>query len=213
MTKKKIAIAIAAAALAGTCAIGGTLAWLTSTDTVTNTFTVGKVDISISEPNTEFTDSSQIMLTPGAPSVKDPTITVEAGSVDSYVFAKVTNDFGDDMEIAYNTEKWVLVPTTGGAEGVSVYRYLGEIAATGATAKTLEPVFTSVTLKGDAIDVNGDSASSDIAAYFDGKDITIDAYAIQADGLTVEEGEEVWMAAYDTLASTEANGLPTRSNN
>ena len=81
MTKRKIAIAIAAAALAGTCAIGGTLAWLTSSAQITNTFTMGNVKITLDEANlateneSDRTSSNQeYTVYPGAVVEKDPQI-------------------------------------------------------------------------------------------------------------------------------------------
>ena len=42
--KKKYALALAAAAMVGTLAVGGTLAWFTDTETATNVVTMGNVD-------------------------------------------------------------------------------------------------------------------------------------------------------------------------
>ena len=47
--KKKYALALAAAAMVGTLAVGGTLAWFTDTETATNVVTMGNVDITLSE--------------------------------------------------------------------------------------------------------------------------------------------------------------------
>lgn len=47
--KKKLALSIAAAAMIGTLAVGGTLAWFTDVETATNVVTVGEVDITLSE--------------------------------------------------------------------------------------------------------------------------------------------------------------------
>ena len=43
--KKKLVLSLAAAALVGTLAVGGTLAWFTDTETATNVVTTGNVDI------------------------------------------------------------------------------------------------------------------------------------------------------------------------
>ena len=48
--KKKILVLCVVLALAATTIIGGTLAYFTDTDNKTNTFTVGKVDITLTEP-------------------------------------------------------------------------------------------------------------------------------------------------------------------
>lgn len=51
MTKKKIAAFFTAAALCGALAVGSSMAYLTDHDSVTNKFSVGKVDIVGHEPN------------------------------------------------------------------------------------------------------------------------------------------------------------------
>ena len=47
--KKKLVLSLAAAAMVGTLAVGGTLAWFTDTETATNVVTTGHVDISVME--------------------------------------------------------------------------------------------------------------------------------------------------------------------
>lgn len=51
MNKKKAIAVISAAGLAGVLAVGGTMAYLTNTQSATNTFTVGDVEVGIDEPN------------------------------------------------------------------------------------------------------------------------------------------------------------------
>lgn len=46
---KKVMLSLAAAAMVGTLAVGGTLAWFTDTETATNIVTTGKVDIKLDE--------------------------------------------------------------------------------------------------------------------------------------------------------------------
>lgn len=65
--------------------VGGTLAWLTDkTDPVTNTFTVGDINITLDEsPNLD------LKMVPGYSIDKDPVITVDSDSEKCYVFVKV----------------------------------------------------------------------------------------------------------------------------
>ena len=79
--KKKILSLCMVGALAAT-AVGGTLAYFTDTDAETNTFTVGKIDITLNE---EF-DEENANLVPGVDINKDVTITLENGSENSYVW-------------------------------------------------------------------------------------------------------------------------------
>ena len=55
-------------------AVGGTIAWLTdSTDEIKNTFTVGNVDIDLTETaNNSSNDGWEAELNPGSVYVKDP---------------------------------------------------------------------------------------------------------------------------------------------
>jgi len=81
--KKKIVAMCATVALAA-LAVGGTLAYFTDTDEATNTFTSGKVDITLEE---NF-DANNAKLLPGKANAvqKEVSITLEEGSEDSYVW-------------------------------------------------------------------------------------------------------------------------------
>lgn len=87
--KRKSLILILSALVLVLASVGGTLAWLSDSASVTNTFSVGKVDISASEPIWDSSDDHK--LVPGKTLTKDPTVTVEAGSEEAYVFVKVTS--------------------------------------------------------------------------------------------------------------------------
>lgn len=83
--KKKLFISVVAVALVACFAIGGTLAWLTdTTDPVTNTFTVGDVNIDLTE-----TTGTEYKVIPGKDINKDPKVTVKANSEDCWLFVKV----------------------------------------------------------------------------------------------------------------------------
>ena len=94
-TKRKALLLNLCAVLLVAASVLGTMAYLTSTDTVTNTFTVGKVEIKLDE--TDVTNSTgprvqanSYKLMPGTTYTKDPTVTVLNGSEESYVRMKVT---------------------------------------------------------------------------------------------------------------------------
>lgn len=109
MKKRIIAIALCGALAVGG-AVGGTIAWLTdSTDSVVNTFTVGNINIDLSEhaldsdgslTSSETMENSYKMI-PGTTLNKDPFVTVKAGSEKCYVFVKANESIGD---ILYNNE-------------------------------------------------------------------------------------------------------------
>lgn len=95
--RKIIATGLCAAALVGASVLG-TMAYFTDNDAVTNTFTVGKVDISLDEldvddstANAERDTENKYHLLPGHEYVKDPTVHIEAGSENCYVFVTVDN--------------------------------------------------------------------------------------------------------------------------
>lgn len=98
--KKKIAVLCLVVCLLATAIIGGTMAYFTdTTDPVTNTFTVGKVDITLTEP---AWNPANAKLMPGARIVKNPTITVGNDSEDAWVFAEFT--VGADLLDLIETE-------------------------------------------------------------------------------------------------------------
>ena len=97
---KKILTVACAMALSAAIAVGGTLAYLTSTDKVVNTFTVGKVAIQLDEaeanPDGTLVDgadrvqANSYKLLPGHTYAKDPMVTVLKGSESSYIKMTVT---------------------------------------------------------------------------------------------------------------------------
>lgn len=94
-TKSKALLLTLCAVLLVAASVLGTMAYLTSTDTVTNTFTVGKVEIKLDEtdvtsPTGPRVQANSYKLMPGTTYTKDPTVTVKAGSEESYVRMKVT---------------------------------------------------------------------------------------------------------------------------
>mgnify|MGYP004626652551 CR=1 FL=1 len=94
-TKSKALLLTLCAVLLVAASVLGTMAYLTSTDTVTNTFTVGKVEIKLDETDVTNPTGSRVQansykLMPGTTYTKDPTVTVKAGSEESYVRMKVT---------------------------------------------------------------------------------------------------------------------------
>ncbi len=100
---KKVWISVAAIALVLCCAIGGTLAWLsTKTDPVINTFTVGDINIELTETTTNF------KMVPGNTIAKDPTVTVKAGSEACWLFVKVEKSANFDDFMTYEmAEGWI----------------------------------------------------------------------------------------------------------
>lgn len=93
--KKKTVALVLAMVLVFALAVGGTIAYLTdSTQTIENTFTVGKVEIELKEtPNTDTDNDGepdvwQAQLIPGKSYDKNPTVSVKDGSEDCWLFVK-----------------------------------------------------------------------------------------------------------------------------
>ena len=116
MTKmKKIALIAVCAMLLVCVTIGATVAYLTSKDSVKNTFTVGKVAITLDEaqvdtegnpvPGTDANPNPRVKensykLMPGHTYTKDPTIHVDSASEACYIRAKVT---------LTNAKEWIAI--------------------------------------------------------------------------------------------------------
>ena len=109
--KKKIIVSAIAIVLVLCCAIGGTLAWLTdATDEIVNTFTVGNVGIGLAETTEDY------KMIPGSLIAKDPTVTVEEGSEDCWLFVKVDKSVNFDDFMTYSmAEGWTSLE---GVDGV-----------------------------------------------------------------------------------------------
>jgi len=94
--KKKITLVATSVLLVAAMVIGGTLAYFTDTKDQTNTFTVGNVKITLDEQDVNNPkartedDQTYGTLNPGKYFVKDPTITVNEGSQDAYIFMDIT---------------------------------------------------------------------------------------------------------------------------
>ena len=87
MKKRIVTIALVVALLA-TC-FAGTYAFLTDTEAVKNTFTVGNVYITLTETGA-VNGQNSYRLIPGSSYTKDPTITLDAGSENAYLAAVIT---------------------------------------------------------------------------------------------------------------------------
>lgn len=196
---KSVKKAIIAALCAGTLVVGsvaGTMAYLTSTDEVVNTFTVGNVKITLDEtdtdnstPDAERDQANSYKLMPGHTYTKDPKIHVASGSEDCYLFVEVANEItaieaeGNTTVAAQMTAKgWTAIDTTNG-----IYVYGTAAAPIPVAAGEDKTVFENFTIAG-TVD------NTTLATYTD-KTITVTAYAIQADGFGGKTAVEIWNAA------------------
>ena len=185
MKARKILVSLAALALVAAISIGGTLAYLTSTDKVENTFTVGKVAITLDEAKVDINGTpveganrvkaNSYKLMPGHNYTKDPKVHVEAGSENSWLFVKVENGLekfessntGYDKIAKQITDNgWTALT---GVAGVYCKSYTSQSAVEDV------PVFGNFQIADGAQDTEGWANAKDAT-------ITITAYAVQADG-------------------------------
>ena len=115
VASKTLVLALAVMLIVG-ATIGGTIAWLTDkTDAVTNTFTVGDINISLTETWNTDTDDDKVndawsaKLVPGAEYAKNPVVTVKAKSEKCYLFVKISevNNPTDTLSYTLNLEGWI----------------------------------------------------------------------------------------------------------
>lgn len=88
-SKKQLVLSMAACVMMLSMAVGGTMAYMTDSETATNEFTVGKVKIALEEPHYPGNDSEKVnKLVPNEIVKKDPQIK-NTGENDAIVFMKV----------------------------------------------------------------------------------------------------------------------------
>ena len=108
---KVLALLLCAVLLVGT-SVMGTLAYLTSQDQVVNTFTVGKVEITLDEADVDENGqyvtnhdsrvkTNAYHLLPGHTYYKDPTVTVLNGSEESFVRMMVTVNYSNELDAIF----------------------------------------------------------------------------------------------------------------
>ena len=211
MKKKKTILA--ALVLLLVVAVGGAIAYFTDTDTKTNTFTIGNVDISLTEDgwdaladanNNDIPDVAEDMM-PGESVTKDPTINNLSTKNPAYVFAKVEVPCTTIVAPATTSEElftyttnagWTelssaAVACTSGGTATHVYYYgtggsltvLAKAADASTPTPTSNPVFSSVTLRSTLKGNEGLTGN---------KNIVVTGYGIQTEGLTSTAPADVW---------------------
>lgn len=114
--KKKMMALVLCVALVAVAAVGATMAYFTDTREVTNTFTVGKVEIALDEAKVTKDGvpveganrvlGNEYKLFPGSTYTKDPTVTVGATSEDAYVRMLVEVQGLDELKDAFPADRY-----------------------------------------------------------------------------------------------------------
>lgn len=212
MNKKlrRILLTVCSAALLVCVTVGATVAYLTSTDEVVNSFTVGNVSIKLDEakanpdgslvPNADRVKANSYKLLPGHTYNKDPMVTVLKGSENCYVKMTVTftnaaeldeifAPSGADMTsifVGYDGTTWISKGNKEDtAENTRTYEFWYKEAVGAPDGDVaLDALFDKIVVPG--------SITNEQLATIAGMTITVNAYAIQADGFA--NADAAWAA-------------------
>lgn len=210
-TRSKALLLTLCAVLLVAASVLGTMAYLTDNKTVTNTFTVGQVKIKLDEAKvdeagnavgTDRVQSNSYKLLPGHTYTKDPMVTVLKGSEASYIKMTVTFSKADELDAifapngadmtkifnGYDPANWIYKGNTEDATAnTRTYEFWYKEAVSAPTADVaLDALFDSITVPG--------TITNEQLATIEGMTITVNAYAIQADGFA--NAKAAW-AAFD----------------
>lgn len=170
--------------LAAYWAVGGTAAWLAAkSEPIASTFTFGDINITLTETDPQ---EQPTKIIPGVDIPKDLKVTVQADSVDCWLFVKVeqTGTFVPD-KVTYSIDDGWTKGNGAIPEGV----YYREVK--GVTADEVFPV-----LKDDKITVSKELTKEEIQNIADEPiTLTFTAYAVQKEGINT--AAEAW-ARIDT---------------
>lgn len=222
-SKRKALLLALSTALVAVLSIFGTLAYLDDSETVKNTLTVGAVGLKLYETdvNTDGTKASdrkvqenEYELLPGRTYIKDPTVTVDKGSVEAYIrmvvevrnagqlkaalpdskyYADLDQDGNTDdfvlqllLDDSWNDDEWHFAGyTESGTTGIYEFRYDTTVDASEAADDVqLNPLFTRIKVPGEI--------DNDQLANLAEVEIVVNAHAIQAAGF--DDADAAWAA-------------------
>lgn len=209
-TARKVLVLALCAVLLVSATIMGTMAYLTSSDEVINTFTVGNVQIKLDEakanpdgslvPNADRVNANSYKLLPGHTYNKDPMVTVLKGSESAYVKMTVTFTKANELDAIFARNGADMTSIFAGYDSTN-WIYKGNTKDTKANTRTYEFWYKEAVAAPDA-DVALDALFEQIVvpgtitnaqlATIKGMTITVNAYAIQADGFA--DATAAWTA-------------------
>ena len=198
----------------------GTIAFFTDRDSVTNTFTVGNIEIALDEaevnPDGTLASNDRVKantyhLLPGLSYIKDPTMTVKAGSEEAYLrlvvkvtrfdeleaaleggnyFADLNGDGDPDVDLrlllndTWNYAEWQFAGyTEDGTTAAYEFRYVSTVDMfEEKNDAKLAPLFTEIAIPG--------SIDNAHMAHLGNVVIDVEGHAIQAAGF--DSADEAW---------------------
>ena len=198
--KSKVLVLILSAAALVAASVFGAMAYLTDSDQVTNTFTVGNVTLGDGETNEAGLDEAKVneygepidgaervqaneyKLIPGHSYTKDPTVHIKNDSESCWVFVKVENGISDieENDADYTTVENQITNKYGWtvlAGETNVYYKKWEKPT---TYDENDPTSDLIVFSNFAID--GDDVDAEDLAANANDTITVYAYAVQYDG-------------------------------
>lgn len=184
--KKTVSPVAVVVALVATLTTAGTLAYLTDFEgALKNTFSIGNVSLTLEETDTALDDDGDALtnsyaLTEGgqlkASIVKDPKVTVAAGSANCWLFVRITEGGLFDEYLDYEAaDGWIALD-----EALHPDIFYREVPAS-----DIDQAFS--VLEGDAVSVNADTTLTELRALEKSAgpwpSLEVTAYAVQKGGV------------------------------
>ena len=177
----KIAGLIAAIVLVIGCTAGGTVAWLVSKpDPITNVFTVGDINATLTETTKDF------KIVPGVDIDKDPVATVKAKSEDCYLFVQLTEENWPTFTEKGSSTRKVKYEIADGWTKLKDGVYYCEV-----TKKDTDQTFQ--VLKDNKVTVSNTLTKENADAITGTPKLTVAVYAVQKEGM--DSAGKAWETA------------------
>ncbi len=188
MKKKSLVVTMASVAAIAAIGIGSTFAYFTSQDEATNAFTLGDIEIDLTEEN--WDEDNGVNILPMQTIAKDPAVT-NTGSNDAYIFLKVIIPQAEvqlegqdeasvqDLFTFEANDGWTLISSE---NGEYVYAYDNVVAA----GESTDTLFDEVQL------VN--LIEDDYAEVIESLDIDVLAYGVQT--VSFDSAADAWEATF-----------------
>jgi len=210
--KKRNVLLIFGTALIASFSIAGTVGFLTDSKKSSNVYSIGKISINLDETDVDElgnpieganrVNNNKYHLMPGYTYIKDPVITIQAGSEDSYIRLLITvnriqelkqifgNDFEPEMLVNnMNNKIWVYTSKKDNQDNSNTYEYryykkINGFEQKSKKTKQIEPLFESFTVP--------NFITKEQLETIKDLQITVIGQAIQAKGF--ENDTEAWEA-------------------